>query len=161
MPDMVHDVACELMGNERLMVTGTHNKVDQNHELRSGRHYSTHDCPQKVLVPHDCVTLPHEYFHRFTYLKTLDLSQPGGYASQDDMEAEFGNIEHIAIDVIDILHLNTNLATSQIDKYGGQWFSSWMVSLTNLKNLQLQKWANYTCFPPLGKLPLHKELHIE
>ncbi|GKB61663.1 putative reverse transcriptase domain-containing protein [Tanacetum coccineum] len=57
------------------------------------------------------------------------------FLSQDDMEAEFGNIEHIAIDVIDILHLNINLATSQIDKYGGQCW----------KNGTLQRNQDHAC----------------
>lgn len=53
MHDMVHDVACDLMGNECLMVTGTHNKVDQNHDLKAGRHYC-----HLTIIHEDNATFP-------------------------------------------------------------------------------------------------------
>ncbi|XP_076886869.1 putative disease resistance protein RGA3 [Bidens hawaiensis] len=93
MHDMVHDVASYLMEDECLTVTKMPKEVEQTRHLTVALEDDTafpiphrqleklysfsiqsfHDCPE--MVGTDCVTLPHEFFNNFKYLKTLDLSR--------------------------------------------------------------------------------------
>ncbi|KAA8541622.1 hypothetical protein F0562_022774 [Nyssa sinensis] len=63
--------------------------------------------------------------------------------------------------VFEALQLHPNLHYLQIKGYGGTKFPNWMLSLINLRKLQLQKCQNCERLPPLGRLPSLESLHIE
>ncbi|KAA8541620.1 hypothetical protein F0562_022772 [Nyssa sinensis] len=63
--------------------------------------------------------------------------------------------------VFEVLQLHPNLHYLQIKGYGGTKFPNWMLSLINLRKLQLQKCQNCERLPPLGRLPSLESLHIE
>uniref|UniRef100_A0A5B6YSD2 Putative disease resistance protein RGA2-like n=1 Tax=Davidia involucrata TaxID=16924 RepID=A0A5B6YSD2_DAVIN len=64
-------------------------------------------------------------------------------------------------DVVEALQLHPNLHYLHIKSYGGTQFPNWMLSLINLRKLQLQECQNCVRLPPLGGLPSLETLYIE
>ncbi|XP_075523310.1 putative disease resistance protein RGA3 [Primulina tabacum] len=64
-------------------------------------------------------------------------------------------------EVIEALRGHKNLQVLQISSYGGTKFPTWIMNLSNMRELSLQDCQNCTNLPPLGKLPSLVILYIE
>ncbi|XP_073133786.1 disease resistance protein RGA2-like [Henckelia pumila] len=64
-------------------------------------------------------------------------------------------------EVIEALPAHRNLQALQISSYAGTKFPSWIMNLSNMRELSLQDCGNCTILPPLGKLPSLVILYIE
>ncbi|XP_073302421.1 disease resistance protein RGA2-like [Primulina huaijiensis] len=64
-------------------------------------------------------------------------------------------------EVIEALRVHTNLQVLQISSYGGTKFPTWIMNLSNMRELSLQDCLNCTNLPPLGRLPSLVILYIE
>ncbi|KAA8540326.1 hypothetical protein F0562_024755 [Nyssa sinensis] len=62
--------------------------------------------------------------------------------------------------VIEALEPHPNLEGLQVYDYGGSIFPTWIMMLTNLKDLRLLKCESCDLLPPLGKLPSLEKLLI-
>ncbi|KAK1360308.1 putative disease resistance protein RGA4 [Heracleum sosnowskyi] len=69
--------------------------------------------------------------------------------------------EHITCNVAEALRPHPNLVQLEIKSYGGSYFPSWIVLLSQLKSLVILECQNCEQLPSLGELPLLERLHIE
>ncbi|OMO88555.1 Disease resistance protein [Corchorus capsularis] len=74
----------------------------------------------------------------------------------------YGRNKAVEEEVLNMLEPHRKLKTLSIENYGGAKFSTWMLdsSLKNLLSLTLNNCRNCKSLPPLGKLPLLKDLCI-